>query len=168
MRGDFAVHWAPRPEKIGTLCPSGCNERTTLRRATGSAVTVVRVRQYTPDKDNIPLERQGTERADFAGNFTLKFGPETKQTYADLRYWDPSAFLVAKEAIFGVPNGQHPICTEWKDLNLRVELDQARGNYSWMVESPAHGSPVRACVAADRKAFLPAYWKEMACGVMRK
>ena len=136
MRGVFAVHWAPRPEKIGTLCPSGCNERTTLRRATGSAVTVVRVRQYTPDKDNIPLECQGTERADFAGNFTLQFGPKTKQTYADLRYWGPSAFLVAKEAIFGVPNGQHPICTEWKDLNLRVELDQAGGNYSWMVEAP--------------------------------
>jgi len=120
------------------------------------------------DQDNIPLECQGTERADFAEKFTLQFGPDTKQTYADLRYWDPSAFLVAKEAIFGVPNGQHPICTEWKDLNLRVELDQAGGNYSWMVESAAHGSPVRACVAADRKAFLPAYWKEMACGVMRK
>ena len=76
-------------------------------------------------------------------------------------------YLWPNEVIFGVPNGQNPICTEWKDLNLRVELDQAGGKYSWMVDSPKHGSPVRACVVADSKAFLPVYWKTLACGVMR-
>ena len=125
------------------------------------------LRISSEDPDNIPLPCQGTERADFAGNFTLRFGPDTGQTYADLRYWDPSALLVANEVIFGVPDGQNPICTEWKDMNLRVELDQADGKYSWMVDSPEHGSPVRACVVADSKAFLPVYWKTMACGVMR-
>ena len=35
-----------------------------------------------------------------------------------------------------MPNGKHPICKEWKDLNLRVELEKAGGNYSWMVEAP--------------------------------
>ena len=76
------------------------------------------------DPNAIPSECRGTERADFAASFTLMFAPATGQKLSHLRYWDPSTFLTATQAIFGMQDGEKPICKEWKDLNLRVELDQ--------------------------------------------
>ena len=119
------------------------------------------------DPNAIPSECRGTERADFAANFTLMFAPATGQKLSHLRYWDPSTFLTATQAIFGMQDGENPICKDWKDLNLRIELEQADGTYGWVKEGP-NGSPVRACMHADLQVVLPIYWKSMACGVMQK